>query len=111
MKPGIHPDYRPVVFRDVSNGQAFLGRSTMTSDKTIQWEDGNEYPLIVLEISSSSHPFYTGTQRMLDTAGRVERFQQRYGLGKRQDAEEAAAEEPKAADAAPEAAEEEASDG
>jgi len=82
MKPDIHPEYRPVIFRDVSNNQAFLGRSTMESDKTIKWEDGNEYPLITLEISGSSHPFYTGTQRMLDTAGRVERFQQRYGLKK-----------------------------
>ncbi len=82
MKPGIHPDYQDVVFRDASNGRAFLGRSTMQSEKTIKWEDGNEYPLINLEISSTSHPFYTGTQRLLDTAGRVERFQQRYGLKK-----------------------------
>ena len=80
MKPGIHPEYQDVVFRDASNGKAFLGRSTMQSEKTIKWEDGNEYPLIALEISSTSHPFYTGTQRLLDTAGRVERFQQRYGL-------------------------------
>lgn len=82
MKPGIHPDYNDVIFRDASNGQAFLGRSTMTSDKMMKWEDGNEYPVIALEISSTSHPFYTGTQRLLDTAGRVERFQQRYGLKK-----------------------------
>lgn len=104
MKPGIHPDYRDVVFRDASNGKAFLGRSTMESDKTIKWEDGNEYPLINLEISSTSHPFYTGTQRLLDTAGRVERFQQRYGLKKTENlpGSEAAAEE-----AAEEAASEE----
>lgn len=82
MKPDIHPEYHPVVFRDASNGKAFLTRSTMTSDKTIKWEDGNEYPLINLEISGTSHPFYTGTQRMVDTAGRVERFQQRYGMKK-----------------------------
>ena len=86
MKPDIHPEYRPVVFRDASNGKAFLTRSTMTSDRTIQWEDGNEYPLINLEISGTSHPFYTGTQRMVDTAGRVERFQQRYGMKKAKEA-------------------------
>ncbi|MEZ4414783.1 MAG: type B 50S ribosomal protein L31 [Gemmatimonadota bacterium] len=87
MKPGIHPEYRPVVFRDASNGQAFLTRSTIHTDKTIKWEDGNEYPLYTLEISAASHPFYTGTQRMLDTAGRVERFAQRYSsLGKSEDA-------------------------
>ena len=78
MKEGINPAYHPVVFQDASNGYAFLTRSTVKSDKTIKWEDGNEYPLVSLEISSSSHPFYTGTQRMVDTAGRVERFQQRY---------------------------------
>jgi large subunit ribosomal protein L31 len=79
MKPGIHPDYRPVVFRDASTGWSFLTRSTMTSDRTVEWEDGREYPLITLEISSSSHPYYTGTQRLVDTAGRVERFRERYG--------------------------------
>lgn len=78
MKEGIHPKYHPVVFQDASNGYAFLTRSTMKSDRTVKWEDGNEYPLVSLEISSSSHPFYTGTQRMVDTAGRVERFRQRY---------------------------------
>ncbi|SEP80223.1 type B 50S ribosomal protein L31 [Streptomyces radiopugnans] len=79
MKPGIHPPYRPVVFRDRSADFAFLTRSTMTSDKTIEWEDGNTYPVVDVEISSASHPFYTGTQRVLDTAGRVERFERRYG--------------------------------
>jgi large subunit ribosomal protein L31 len=78
MKPDIHPEYRPVVFQDSATGSAFLTRSTMTSTRTIQWEDGNEYPLISLEISSSSHPYYTGTQRLVDTAGRVERFRERY---------------------------------
>ncbi|GGZ97878.1 type B 50S ribosomal protein L31 [Streptomyces bluensis] len=79
MKPGIHPEYRPVVFRDRAADFAFLTRSTATSDKTVEWEDGNTYPVIDVEISSASHPFYTGTQRVLDTAGRVERFERRYG--------------------------------
>ncbi|GAA0965300.1 type B 50S ribosomal protein L31 [Actinocorallia libanotica] len=79
MKPGIHPDYRPVVFRDASAGFAFLTRSTATSDKTVEWEDGNTYPVIDVDVSSASHPFYTGRSRTLDTAGRVERFQRRYG--------------------------------
>ena len=78
MKKGIHPDYHPVVFQDASTGYSFLTQSTITSEKTVQWEDGNEYPLVTLEISSSSHPFYTGQQRLVDTAGRVERFRQRY---------------------------------
>ena len=80
VKKDIHPNYRPVVFQDVSTGYTFLTRSTVSTKRTIQWEDGNEYPLVTLEISSSSHPFYTGTQRLLDTAGRVERFQRRYGI-------------------------------
>ncbi|GAA2877940.1 type B 50S ribosomal protein L31 [Streptomyces mexicanus] len=79
MKPGIHPAYHPVVFRDRAADFAFLTRSTATSDKTVEWEDGNTYPVIDVEISSASHPFYTGTQRVLDTAGRVERFERRYG--------------------------------
>jgi len=78
MKKGIHPDYRPVVFQDVSTGYAFLSRSTVPTKRTVKWEDGKEYPLLTLEVSSSSHPFYTGTQRLLDSAGRVERFQRRY---------------------------------
>lgn len=78
MKPGIHPTYRPIVFRDKAADFAFLTRSTATSDKTIEWEDGNTYPVIDVEISSQSHPFYTGTARVLDTAGRVERFERRY---------------------------------
>ncbi|MDT0446849.1 MULTISPECIES: type B 50S ribosomal protein L31 [unclassified Streptomyces] len=79
MKPGIHPEYRPVVFRDRAAGFAFLTRSTATSDRTIEWEDGETYPVIDVEISSASHAFYTGTARVLDTAGRVERFERRYG--------------------------------
>ncbi|MER7682195.1 MULTISPECIES: type B 50S ribosomal protein L31 [unclassified Streptomyces] len=79
MKPGIHPAYGPVVFRDRAGGFAFLTRSTLTSDKTVEWEDGRLYPVVDVEISSASHPFYTGTARVLDTAGRVERFERRYG--------------------------------
>ncbi|MCM1945893.1 type B 50S ribosomal protein L31 [Streptomyces sp. G2] len=79
MKPGIHPAYEPVVFRDSASGTAFLTRSTMTSDKTVEWEDGHTYPVVDVEISSASHPFCTGTARVLDTAGRVEKFQRRYG--------------------------------
>ncbi|MEV7596262.1 type B 50S ribosomal protein L31 [Kitasatospora sp. NPDC089797] len=79
MKPGIHPAYRPVVFRDKVGGLAFLTRSTATSDRTVEWEDGRTYPVIDVEISSASHPFYTGQSRVLDTAGRVEQFRRRYG--------------------------------
>ncbi|MFF4948678.1 type B 50S ribosomal protein L31 [Streptomyces chattanoogensis] len=78
MKPGIHPACQPVVFRDKAADFAFLTRSTATSDKTVEWEDGKTYPVIDVEISSQSHPFYTGTARVLDTAGRVERFERRY---------------------------------
>ncbi|MFE0534076.1 type B 50S ribosomal protein L31 [Streptomyces nigra] len=78
MKSTIHPAYGPVVFRDRAANYAFLTRSTMTSDKTIEW-DGNTYPVVDVEISNMSHPFYTGTARVLDTAGRVERFERRYG--------------------------------
>jgi large subunit ribosomal protein L31 len=79
VKPGIHPDYHPVVFQDQSTGKAFLTRSTATSAKTIEWEDGNTYPLITVDITSESHPFWTGNQRVMDTAGRVEKFNRRYG--------------------------------
>lgn len=79
MKPGIHPDYHPVVFRDRSAGMAFLTRSTATSDTEITWEDGQTYPVIDVDISSASHPFWTGSARVLDTEGRVEKFQRRYG--------------------------------
>ncbi|WP_413804705.1 type B 50S ribosomal protein L31 [Streptomyces sp. OE57] len=83
MKPGIHPAYRPVVFRDRAADFAFLTRSTATSDQTVEWRDGNTYPVIDVEISSASHPFYTGNQRVVDTAGRVERFERRYGRMRR----------------------------
>ncbi|MFF2385762.1 type B 50S ribosomal protein L31 [Streptomyces sp. NPDC058108] len=79
MKPDIHPTYRHVVFRDRAGGAVFLTRSTINSDKTVVWEDGNTYPVVDVEISSASHPFYTGAARVLDTAGRVERFERRYG--------------------------------
>ncbi|MEP7762850.1 type B 50S ribosomal protein L31 [Sanguibacter sp. 25GB23B1] len=79
MKQGIHPDYHPVVFRDASAGFAFLTRSTATPSATIEWEDGETYPVLDVEVSSASHPFYTGTARVLDTAGRVEKFNRRYG--------------------------------
>jgi large subunit ribosomal protein L31 len=78
VKPGIHPDYHPVVYRDRSAGFAFLTRSTATSDKTVDWEDGNTYPVIDVEISAASHPFWTGKKRLLDTAGRVEKFRAKY---------------------------------
>ncbi|MEV8546011.1 type B 50S ribosomal protein L31 [Streptomyces sp. NPDC051572] len=79
MRENTHPPYGPVVFRDRAAKHAFLTRSTMTSAKTIEWEDGNTYPVVDVEISNVSHPFYTGTARVLDTAGRVERFERRYG--------------------------------
>lgn len=80
MKQGIHPDYHPVVFRDASANFAFLTRSTATPANTIVWEDGETYPVIDVEVSSASHPFYTGKSRVLDTAGRVEKFRRRYGM-------------------------------
>jgi large subunit ribosomal protein L31 len=81
MKTDIHPDYNAVVFRDLASGETFLTRSTVKSDKTIDL-DGVTYPVIDVEISSASHPFYTGKQRILDSAGRVEKFNSRYkGFG------------------------------
>ena len=71
MKADIHPSYGQVIFRDLASGVAFLTRSTITSDKTMEWEDGNTYPVYDVEISSASHPFYTGKQRIMDSAGRV----------------------------------------
>ncbi len=79
MKADIHPKYQPVVFQDVSSDFAFLTRSTLGSKETIKWEDGQEYPLIKIEISSASHPFYTGKHKVLDTSGRVDKFRRRYG--------------------------------
>lgn len=79
MKRGIHPDYHPVVFRDRSAGLTFLTRSTATSGATVNWVDGNTYPVIDVDISSASHPFWTGTSRVVDSEGRVEKFHHRYG--------------------------------
>ncbi|MFJ9026362.1 type B 50S ribosomal protein L31 [Streptomyces sp. NPDC102259] len=79
MRPRIHPESRQVVFRDRAANALFLTRSTAASARTVEWEDGNTYPLIDVDISSASHPFYTGTSRVVDTAGRVERFERRYG--------------------------------
>jgi large subunit ribosomal protein L31 len=77
MKKGIHPEYRPVVFRDAGADFSILSRSTIETSRTTTWEDGNEYPLVELDISSASHPFYTGRQRIVDTGGRVQRFENR----------------------------------
>lgn len=79
MKADIHPEYKPVVFQDVSSNFAILTRSTMTSKETIKWEDGQEYPVIKIEISSASHPFYTGKHKIVDSGGRVDKFRKRYG--------------------------------
>ena len=78
MKKDIHPQFRDVVFKDVSCDFAMLTKSTMKSNETIQWEDGKTYPLLKVEISSASHPFYTGKQRVLDTEGRIDRFKKKY---------------------------------
>ncbi|OZE36932.1 50S ribosomal protein L31 [Rhodococcus sp. 05-2254-5] len=86
MKPGIHPDYQPVVFQDSSTGNKFLTRSTVTSARETEWEDGNTYPLIVVDVSSESHPFWTGATRVMDTQGRVEKFEKRYGRRSRKEA-------------------------
>ena len=79
MRADIHPEYRPVVFQDTSAGTSFITRSSAPDKDTIEWEDGNTYPLVKVEISSESHPFFTGQMRIVDTAGRVERFERRYG--------------------------------
>ena len=79
MKKGLHPEnYRFVVFKDMSNGVSFISRSSANSKEMITWEDGNEYPVIKLEISSASHPFYTGQNVLVDTAGRIDKFKKRY---------------------------------
>ncbi len=83
MKADIHPKYQPVVFQDAGADFAFLTRSTMSSKETIKWEDGNEYPLIKIEVSSKSHPFYTGKHKIVDSGGRVDKFNQRFRRGKK----------------------------
>ena len=80
MKQGIHPEYRPVVFMDTTTGFKFLSGSTKTSSETVVWEDGNEYPLLRVEITSDSQPFYTGRQKFTQADGRVDRFNKKYGL-------------------------------
>jgi large subunit ribosomal protein L31 len=83
MKAGIHPEYREVVFQDVSSDFSFKTRSTIKTKDTVKWEDGNEYPLVKVEVSSQSHPFYTGQHKIVDSGGRVDRFKQRYGKAKK----------------------------
>ncbi|HEX2596080.1 MAG TPA: type B 50S ribosomal protein L31 [Luteimonas sp.] len=78
MKADIHPDYREVVFQDMTSDFKFLTRSTLSSKETIKWKDGNEYPLVKVDISSASHPFYTGQNKIMDTSGRVDKFRKRY---------------------------------
>ena len=80
MKQGIHPDYHSVVFQDASTGYKFLSGSTVTSSETIKWEDGNEYPLVRVEVTSDSHPFYTGKQKFTQADGAVDKFNKKYGL-------------------------------
>lgn len=90
MKADIHPNYRYVVFQDTSSGDRILTRSTIATSETVTWDDGNEYPFAKVEISAFTHPFFTGTMKIIDTAGRVERFQKRYGERKRKGPEAAA---------------------
>ena len=78
MKAGIHPEYRDVVFQDVTSDFKILTRSTLGSKETTKWEDGNEYPLVKVEISSASHPFYTGQNKVMDVSGRIDKFKKRY---------------------------------
>ena len=79
MKPGLHPDsYRVVVFKDMSNEHMFFGKSCTNTKDSVKWEDGNEYPLIKLDISNTSHPYYTGKMMLIDTAGRVDKFKKRF---------------------------------
>ena len=78
MRPDIHPDYHPVVFADANTGAMFATRSTATSDRTVVFQ-GSTYPLIVVDVSADSHPFWTGSSRHIDTAGQVEKFRRRYG--------------------------------
>jgi len=78
MRPDIHPDYKFVVFKDIATGKMFLTQSTIATKETVKYDDGKEYPLYEVEISSASHPFFTGKQQLVDTAGRVERFNKKY---------------------------------
>ena len=78
MKKNVHPDYRPVVFKDNASGLLIMTRSTIKTKETVKWEDGKDYPLAKVEISSESHPFYTGNLRLVDTEGRVDKFKKKY---------------------------------
>jgi large subunit ribosomal protein L31 len=79
MKKGLHPEqYRLVVFKDMSNGTSFLTRSSAQTKETVKWEDGNDYPLVKMEISNTSHPFFTGQKMLVDTAGRIDKFNKKY---------------------------------
>ena len=80
MQDNIHPQYGFVVFKDTSSDFEFLSKSTLKSKEKVKWKDGNEYPLFEIEISSQSHPFYTGKQTLVDSAGRVEKFRRRYNI-------------------------------
>ncbi len=93
MKSGIHPDYHLVVFEDASTGKRFLTRSTATGLRTVEWSDGNTYPLITVDVTADSHPFWTGANRLLDTQGRVEKFERKYGKRARVQADPAARKE------------------
>ncbi len=102
MKKDLHPkDYRPVVFEDLGNGFRILTRSTVKTDETTKWEDGNEYPLVKVHISSSTHPFFTGQEKVLDLEGRVDRFEARRKAAEKAKADKlakaASAKKPKAA--------------
>ncbi|MCH1614783.1 MAG: type B 50S ribosomal protein L31 [Acidimicrobiales bacterium] len=92
MKSDIHPNYRPVVFRDAGADFSFITQSTVETNDTVLWEDGIEYPSVTVELSSASHPFYTGTMKIIDTAGRVERFERRYGRRRKDEVSDTQAE-------------------
>lgn len=94
MKNDIHPDYHPAIFLDTSTGYKFLTRTTMHSSEKIKWEDGKEYPLVKVDISSASHPYFTGKMKFVDAAGRVEKFQKKYNWDQRAKKGDGAAEEP-----------------
>ncbi len=82
MKKGLHPTNHEVIFRDITCDYTFLGKSTLKPKETMKWTDGKEYPVVKVEISSASHPFYTGTQRIVDTEGRIDRFRKKYASKK-----------------------------
>ncbi len=88
MRSGIHPEYKEAVFIDTSTGHKFLTRTTMTSKEMVKWEDGKEYPLVRVDISAYSHPYFTGKMKYVDAAGRVEKFQKKYNWNKRKQAAE-----------------------